>query len=349
MSKDVFFLGAGFSKAIIPEYPTLYELSKYIEDKFQFEKKSVDKHYRDEVPHAYKNNIETLLTYLSSSLPFKTDVQIYTDQALYKNITEKLADYFIEQIISNSKKLEAVTQSISPLLNFIRQNNCTCITLNYDLLLENLISQHCLKSDSRIILNYEKFYKMPITPLRDRHSYSRCYNSGDDFLIEELPNIIKLHGSINWLYSGMTPIDPIYCKNFDRNQEEDCLSSDLKTFIVPPVLDKNSQYFNIVLKALWRNAYDKLCNAENIYIYGFSFPTTDLSIKFLFQNAIENNPYVKIYVINTKASSEKNNKDYIIERYENIFGKNKCNFDYCCENSLNKFINKISLNEQPVG
>lgn len=183
---------------------------------------------------------------------------------------------------------------------------------------------------------------MPITPLRDRHAYSRCYNVQDDFLIEKLPEIIKLHGSINWLYSGMTPIDPIYCKNFDRNQEEDCLSSDLKTFIVPPVLDKNSQYFNTVLKALWRNAYDKLCNAENIYIYGFSFSPTDLSIRFLFQNAIENNPSANIYVINTQSATQKDNANYLVNRYESVFGKGKCNFDYCCENSLNRFMNAIT-------
>lgn len=337
MNRDVFFLGAGFSKAILSDYPTLIDLSKYIKDSFEFEKESVNKHYRDEVPHTYKNNIETLLTYLSSSLPFKTDVQLSADEALYKDITGKLASYFISKMDVDREKLETMMQKLFPLLNFIVQNNCTCITLNYDLLLENLIA----KGSPGILEHYEKFYKMPINPIRLRYAFSDCIYATDDYSSRQLPEIIKLHGSINWLYSGITPTDPIFCKSFGRHQAESYLDSDLKTFIVPPVLDKNSQYFNTVLKALWKNAYDKLCYAENIFIYGFSFPATDLSIRFLFQNAIENNPYANIYVINTKSASEENHKDYIIKRYNDIFGDGKCNFDYCCDDSLSKFITEV--------
>lgn len=337
MNRDVFFLGAGFSRAIIPEYPTLNELSKYIENKFHFEKRSVEQHFMREVPKDYHTNVETLLTYLSSDLPFKTDVQISADQALYKDITGNLANYFIEQMESDKVKLKDVLNKVFPLLDFILKNKCTCITLNYDLLLENLFSE----GFEGMLQQFEKFYKMPVNPLHYRYAYSDCLNVSESYSSHQLPQIIKLHGSINWLYSGITPTDPIYCKSFGRHQAEDYLSSDLKTFIVPPVLDKNSQYFNTVLKALWRNAYDKLCEAENIYIYGFSFPPTDLSIRFLFQNAIENNPYANIYVINTKSALDEKNDDFIVKRYSDIFGSEKCNFEYCCDDSLEVFISKI--------
>ena len=89
MSNDVFFLGSGFSKAIDNNYPILSELSKEIQNNLSTEKKSVGIHYREEIPTQYKSNIETLLTFLSSKLPYKTAVQNLADETLYKLESKK--------------------------------------------------------------------------------------------------------------------------------------------------------------------------------------------------------------------------------------------------------------------
>ena len=93
MNDSVFFLGAGFSKAICDFYPDLNDLSEDIATNYSMSDDSLAIHFNT-IPDDYKSNIEVLLTYLSSNLPYKTDVQVSMDEALYKDITKKIADKF---------------------------------------------------------------------------------------------------------------------------------------------------------------------------------------------------------------------------------------------------------------
>ena len=63
MTKRVFFLGAGFSKAIDEDYPLMEGLTQNIG--IMLEKESVAKHY-EEIAPLTKGNVESLLTYLST-------------------------------------------------------------------------------------------------------------------------------------------------------------------------------------------------------------------------------------------------------------------------------------------
>jgi len=340
MSKDVFFFGSGFSKSLINAYPTLNDLSKYIKEKLSYEKGSVKLHFENEVPNSFHDNVEDLLTYLSSRLPYKTDVQILADETLYKDITSKLAKYFYYLREQYSTYYTAENDN-KIFAKYILENKCTCITLNYDLVLEDLLYKNTSKEYQRANSNYSVFYKIPIVALNNRvpTGYGCLAEYETDFHRTEMPEIIKLHGSINWLSVGQSNTDTIYSA---IGNEKEYLKTDLNTFIVPPVLDKQSQYNNIILRALWKRAFNAIENAENIYIYGFSFPSTDYSIKFLFQSALRNNPNCKIYVINTKESF-----DELKKRYDDVFGNNKCDFDCCVENnqlnSLLEIINSIKL------
>ena len=64
-----------------------------------------------------------------------------------------------------------------------------------------------------------------------------------------------------------------------------------------------------------------MSEAKEIYIVGFSFPPTDVSVRFLFQSALRQSR-AKIYVIN--AETEKQMR----KRYEPVFGKNDADRDY---------------------
>ena len=80
MTQRVFFLGAGFSKAVNNNYPLMAELTQQVFERL--EKESVRKHL-DEIPPQVKQNIESLLTYLSTDFPWKTDTTKYANLALY--------------------------------------------------------------------------------------------------------------------------------------------------------------------------------------------------------------------------------------------------------------------------
>jgi hypothetical protein len=57
-SDKVFFLGAGFSKAIDQTYPTLDELTREVV--LRFEKTSIFEHYEREIEKEYKNDLEKI-------------------------------------------------------------------------------------------------------------------------------------------------------------------------------------------------------------------------------------------------------------------------------------------------
>ena len=107
----------------------------------------------------------------------------------------------------------------------------------------------------------------------------------------------KLHGSINWLYSGLHEIadEPIYFSSHIVNK------TGLVPVIIPPVLDKNHFYKNHTLKMQWTNTFTALKdpNIDTYYFIGYSIPPTDMIAKYLFQDTLNNSQKEKtIYIVN---------------------------------------------------
>lgn len=265
--KAVFFLGAGFSKAVTLFYPTLQELTQKIITNYVAEKRSITNHFGDELPNKYKENIEHLLTFLSLNLPFKSDVQISADDALYKDLKNKIVKYFEEkekksQHIIKDNKIKLLFENRLRLCNYLRINKICCITLNYDLLLEQILSiSHDILSNK-----FEEFYSLPITSIMYRKGIDNIAPSKTP---NNLPKTLKLHGSINWFYAGISQSDPVFCNNNYAKNEFAHLANDLQPMIVPPVMDKTSIYNHTILKAIWRQAYEELKTAKEIYIWLF--------------------------------------------------------------------------------
>lgn len=178
--------------------------------------------------------------------------------------------------------------------------------------------------------NYSNFYKIPMLDAiaRTKHEKNNFYPDSNK---RSFTNIIKLHGSINWLYGEN--INTIY---YPTTYNEIAYMG-LTPFIVPPILDKTNEYQHSIMKMLWRQAYISMQKAKNIYIYGFSFPMTDLSVIYLFQHALYSNKDYKIYVINTENDIDNKKK-----RYNEIFGEGKCNFDLCCNDNLEKLADHLN-------
>lgn len=101
----------------------------------------------------------------------------------------------------------------------------------------------------------------------------------------------KLHGSMNWLFSG-TPgfsAEQIYStplgKQLDDPNAERNLR-DLVPLIIPPVLDK-SRFFGLKgIRAQWLHAQGALQEADEVVVLGFSMPETDLSVRFMLQQVL---------------------------------------------------------------
>lgn len=326
---DVFFFGAGFSKSLNNSYPTLAELSEYfLENGFIYENEKI-----------YKDNLEQLLTYLITPLPFKTKEDILRDEASYLEKINKISKFFIELL--ETKEIDKNNKYILNLSQYINDNKCTCITLNYDLLLEEILFlTH--ENSYQDIDSYDVFYKIPIKQIDERkntknNNYGFNFYQGDFNINNNFVEIIKLHGSINWYCDQAYSNSQIYSfmEKVDRYKDE--LFIDLKPLIIPPILDKTNNYNHILLRSLWKKAFKAIQKAKNIYIYGFSFPITDLSVVYLFKSALQNKQDYKIYVINTKSHIDDKKK-----RYNEIFGEGKCDFSFCCDDNLEKLAKHLN-------
>ncbi len=326
---DIFFFGAGFSKSLNNSYPTLAELSNYF----------LDNGFIYENEKNYKDNLEQLLTYLITPLPFKTKEDILRDEASYLEKINKISKFFIELL--ETKEIDKNNKYILNLSQYINDNKCTCITLNYDLLLEEILFlTH--ENSYQDIDSYDVFYKIPIKQIDERkntksNNYGFNFYQGDFNINNNFVEIIKLHGSINWYCDQAYSNSQIYSfmEKVDRYKDE--LFIDLKPLIIPPILDKTNNYNHILLRSLWKKAFKAIQKAKNIYIYGFSFPITDLSVVYLFKSALQNKQDYKIYVINTKSHIDDKKK-----RYNEIFGEGKCDFSFCCDDNLEKLAKHLN-------
>lgn len=93
-----------------------------------------------------------------------------------------------------------------------------------------------------------------------------------------LPKLYKLHGSLNWLYcpacstASLAPFQktPTLCS--------EC-GAGLSTLIIPPTYFKNIN--NVYLSSVWNQAEIALRGVEQLIFCGYSFPESDLHIKYL--------------------------------------------------------------------
>ena len=334
MTQKVFFLGAGFSKAVNSNYPLMDELTKQVFERL--EKESVRKHL-DEIPEQVKQNIESLLTYLSTDFPWKTDTTKYANLALYAAIIQILSDIFSNYAQQEQKRHYSNTvfgQFSNAVLRY--PNIYHFITLNYDVLLEQLLSERCYRPMPHFQHAYQDFYSYPISWVGDRESTHT--SSRVAFSHVASSKILKLHGSANWFWAGESPSDILYYQDW-MFQDPSRMTRGLKPYIIPPVQDKNAFYNHIAIRSLWQQAAQLLEKADEIYIIGFSFPQTDLAVKYLFQSALRNRD-PKVYVVNTASLLD------LEPLYEQVFKLSNLNYDYTEKpDAVERFIKEIILTE----
>jgi hypothetical protein len=332
MSKKVFFLGSGFSKAL-DNYPTLEELSEEIAEGMSGKDSTID-HYKNEVLSPLKQNVEHLLTYLSSDLPWKSEEQKYSDRGLYSIITDKVSSLFLKKAYSTIENAPKIHLEYKKVFDFFAKNieNIDFVSLNYDLLLEILL-QYSYYYSSKIPANdYKitsaKMYQFPMTWIGLRSMLTGTIFGDEN--IRTTPRIIKLHGSVNWYWTGTSLSETIYYKNLLENPGDENIDAGLIPYIIPPIMDKNAFYNHIMIKSLWKKAKEFLQDADEIYIIGFSFPQTDISIRFLFYSALE---YKRpdIYVVNRVNKDE---RESLINNYSQIFLDHKVNYDLCKDENV---------------
>jgi len=161
-------------------------------------------------------------------------------------------------------------------------------------------------------IDYLDLYTIPITRVKSRTAslYGREYY--------ETYKLFKLHGSINWYYSGATEdtAKQIYLSTGAEGEKPEL--KDLVPVIIPPVLDKTGFFEHSTIKSMWSEGKNLLKEAKKVYIIGYSIPQTDLTVKFMLQSYIPKDCEVTI------INKDKERKGYFRE----LFNKQKLNEEF---------------------
>ena len=187
------------------------------------------------------------------------------------------------------------------------KNEESIITLNYDLVVDNVLSK-LQRNDSGGLDNGQLksgYWLIEVrTPYGGRLSSSLPIGKGGFY--------IKLHGSIDWLYCpnpdcfNNKHFLPNYIDSPDshNNIGDPCriCGTGYDIAIVPPSMKKSFEKFP-KLGLLWHVAFEKLRGAETIIMIGMSLPESDYYLRWLIREAMikRDKPPILI-IVNTEES-----------------------------------------------
>ena len=333
---DVFILGAGFSKAISSEMPTLTELSNRVADRL------IDKGISLPVEIANMgDNIEDWMSYLSQRQPWLKEYENDKNQSLAGEIREEMGNVIRSLTSQECQKFDSTEwpQWLFSLIKSWHDNKATVITLNYDTLVENAVEKAQIPSD---VPNEGDLTTNDIYPgyLANLLTRTRSIISRGEKI--KTFSYLKLHGSINWYYSGRTDFygeTIFYSRVRSRPLAE--LHRDKEILIIPPVYEKTGYLNNESVRSLWRDAGTALADSIRLFIIGYSLPISDLGMRFFLSNkAIK----PEIYIVDIDPK--------LVPRFEEALPTRPIYGDFICgHDAVKKFTEqyaKSTINKVPL-
>lgn len=327
--RRIFVLGAGFTRAFLPNAPLLNDdyYGDEVEEKFhEFPYASrILALERSRNPNGHID-IERLMTRLDGRMPY--DSWRGADEEL--GLLLKEIKHCFMRRLNEAKAGEQHSNELAAFAEYCVQGGITSITFNYDDVFDQALWEvKPVESEGRIELpywhpdgGYGFFCKPSIVCIRDVSTY-----------MDELVSILflKLHGSVNWRirrgfphplgvnaivhheewfpYPSFLPVEP--------DPETIELHLEQEPFIVPPVLVKSVLVEQPILGLVWSLAYEELAKADEITFIGYSLPITDLAATFLFSEAVQERVIPNISVVNHPSNNEVRNA--IMDSYKRVF------------------------------
>ena len=322
---DVFILGAGFSKEISMEMPLLNELSGLV-------RKS-----RTDLPlpqSSLGDNLELWLSYLSQPHAWLRESNNLRNQATALEISGAIGDVLEE------REYQAVQDDCPDwfrnLTAYWHEQQSSIISLNYDTLVERAAG--LIQTGENSHLSPGQLYPVEFTMALRRNAMVFGDNQVETF------QLFKLHGSVNWFYSGAAePVGEVIYYTIvalwgaDSSTEKRWRESvsDKVPLIVPPTTEKVRFFQHESLKRIWLRAVMSISEADRIFVCGYSLPMTDLAVRlFLLEGGAEASSKKPLYIANPDSQT--------IDRYQELLGHVfEVRDDYIGENAIKKLTEEI--------
>ncbi len=301
---DAFLLGAGFARALSPRMPLLQDLADRVCERLG--KNAV---LPDAVAGMMRENFAHALSYLEQSKPWLTESENLRHRALFLEMSNAIARVLDET--AAEIRHDPASSRHPWLTNLIRhwhERRSTVLTLNYDTLIERIVSTVDLGQDRRI--SSGDLYPRVLTDARLR------FGSAPPAHRERTFTLLKLHGSTNWYYSGRTAtsgepiyfVPPIGADEDEAAQRDHDLRlravADKYPFLVPPVYDKSPLLTHETIRALWFEAGETLKRARHLVCLGYSLPTSDLTMMHFLRATLS--PGARVELVNQDRQSVSN-------------------------------------------
>jgi hypothetical protein len=264
---DVFILGAGFSKAVSNEMPLMKnsELSHEVFRCFEHHKKIIPPEIKSRLDQDIEKELASLVSDKSRA-------------SLYFDLISAIRGVFLSK--SNDPRVwkrNSPPHWLENLIAYWHNNHCVVISLNYDTLIECVAS---VGSRMRPKIPTSELYPIRFTQVATGIESPKVLVPTKTF------KLFKLHGSINWFYSGHPDFlgEELFCvpsvEGIDRVFDStDNANSQLLNgkcpLIVPPVPDKCAFFQHETLRSMWLQAEEALKKADRIVCLGYSLPESD--------------------------------------------------------------------------
>ena len=241
--------------------------------------------------------------------------------------------YLMAEVLKETLKTKQCGNHYDLVQGLKRENllqDCCFISLNYDILIDNamIAVQGDYDLDYGIdFLNYD---------LKDGGWYKPDQSRS--------VKLLKLHGSLNWLYCSVckkiriTPkkksvpeIAYIEKSAHRKNNLCEICESKYVPILVPPTYFKNMS--NYYLTTIWHLSENIIKTAKKVFFCGYSMPDSDIHIKYLLKRALNNGDANcgDIIIINNHKSKQKAQKEEEERRYKRLFDWSVCFTNYSFE------------------
>ena len=289
--------------------PTMAELAKEVRNRL-----SCSRYKLPPELNLYEDDIEMWMSYLSQAQPWLSDSDVYFNKSLASRIREIISQVLEEHI--SRVVMSAPPEWLNRLVASWHKRRAVIITLNYDTLVESaarLGVSDLSPLSTKLLGNKQSLHPINIYPPYLSDIASR---SGVGLLAFGGTNtsfrLLKLHGSVNWYYSGREQYfgETIFFRDVPEfeaaNDIENrpavmeslkILARDKTTLIIPPIAEKTTYFNNETIRRIWRDAGTALREASAVYILGYSLPKSDLGMK-LFLTGNLPSPDTSISLVN---------------------------------------------------
>lgn len=202
----------------------------------------------------------------------------------------------------------------------------------------NWLTSHLIPENGKLEMLQETeaddfyIYESTIDPYS---TYDGRFMSGyNDFSYGYYPPNLPLMGKK--IPDGMMLMKNIIRTGFNPKGEADSSGLVSMPLIIPPVHNKEYDFFGNIFSSLWSKAEEDIAKAEKIILIGYSFPITDTRTNNLFKRAfIKRNTMPQIIIVNP-------NSEQIVERFIFEFGIKRDNISVFNEYFDERFdINKV--------